>query len=401
MRKQVAVRDGLLLRAENIKKLEEQRAEKLEELKTLAKTVETEERAFTEEEENKFNTLEKEIEAIDKTIAAQERARDLEIKEGEKNRKKAKEEEETTLEERAFVDYIRGVVTEERASNLTMTDNGAVIPKSIMQKVIEKVVDICPVYQKADRYNLKGNISIPYYDEEAGAVKMAYQNEFSELSSNVGKFKSIDLSGYLAGALSLVSRQAINNVAFDVLGKIIEYMSVAIARFIEHECLIGTSGKCEGMSKMTNIVTAAATNKITSDELIDVQEAIPDVYQQDAIWIMNKKTRTSIRKLKDNDGNYLLNRDMSSKWGYTLLGKDVYCSDNMPEMAADAETIVYGDMTGLAVKVAEEASIEVLREKYATQHAIGVVSWIELDTKVQNEQKLSKLKMAAAPGVGG
>lgn len=396
MRKRVAVRYSLQLRAENLKKLEEQRAEKLEELKTLTQTAETEQRAFTEEEETRFDALEKEVKAIDKTIAAQERARELNIKKGEKERRKAGEDEKETLEERAFVDYVRGVVTEERASNLTMTDNGAIIPKSIMQKVIEKVIDICPVYQKADRYNIKGNISIPYYDETTGAVTMAYQNEFSELSSNVGKFKSIDLSGYLAGALSLISRQAINNAAFDVLGKIIEYMSVAIARFIEHECLIGTSGKCDGMSKMTNIVTAAASNKITADELIDVQEAIPDVYQKDAIWIMNKKTRSAIRKLKDNDGNYLLNRDMSAKWGYTLLGKDVYCSDNMPEMDTDAEVIIYGDMTGLAVKVAEEASIEVLREKYATQHAVGVVSWLEIDTKVQNEQKLAKLKMASA-----
>lgn len=396
MRKRVAVRYSLQLRAENLKKLEEQRAEKLEELKTLTQTAETEQRAFTEEEETRFDALEKEIKAIDKTIAAQERARELNIKKGEKERRKAGEDEKETLEERAFVDYVRGVVTEERASNLTMTDNGAIIPKSIMQKVIEKVIDICPVYQKADRYNIKGNISIPYYDETTGAVTMSYQNEFSELSSNVGKFKSIDLSGYLAGALSLISRQAINNAAFDVLGKIIEYMSVAIARFIEHECLIGTLGKCDGMSKMTNIVPAAASNKITADELIDVQEAIPDVYQKDAIWIMNKKTRSAIRKLKDNDGNYLLNRDMSAKWGYTLLGKDVYCSDNMPEMDTDAEVIIYGDMTGLAVKVAEEASIEVLREKYATQHAVGVVSWLEIDTKVQNEQKLAKLKMASA-----
>lgn len=399
MRKQVAVRYGLLLRAENLKKLEEQRAEKLEELKTLTSTVETEQRAFTEEEENKFNTLEKEIKAIDATIVAQERARKLEFQKNKKKKINDDDDEDMTLEERAFVDYIRGVTTEERATNLTMTDNGAIIPKSIMKKIIEKVVDICPVYQKADRYNLKGNISIPYYDETSGAITMAYQDEFTELSSNVGKFKSIDLSGYLAGALSVISRRAINNSEFDVLGKIIEYMSVAISKFIEHECLIGTSGKCDGMSKMTNIVTAAAPNKITGDELIDVQEAIPDVYQQEAIWIMNKKTRIAIRKLKDNDGNYLLNRDMSAKWGYTLLGKDVYCSDNMPTMGEDVEVIIYGDMTGLAVKVAEEASIEVLREKYATQHAIGVVSWLEIDTKVQNEQKLAKLKMAA--GVGG
>ena len=147
---------------------------------------------------------------------------------------------------------------------------------------------------------------------------------------------------------------------------------------------------------MTQVVTADSATAIKSDDLIELQDAVPDAFQSDSIWIMNKKTRTAIRKLKDNEGNYLLNRDMTAKWGYTLLGKDVYCSDNMPEMKASAETIVYGDMSGLSVKVSEDASIEVLREKYATQHAIGVVAWLEMDAKVSDEQKIAKLKMKAS-----
>lgn len=112
--------------------------------------------------------------------------------------------------------------------------------------------------------------------------------------------------------------------------------------------------------------------------------------------IENKATRTAIRKLKDSDGNYLLNRDVSARWGYTLLGKDVYCSDAMPKMAAKATAVYYGDFSGLAVKVAEDANIEVLREKYATQHAVGVVAWMEIDTKVEDSQKIAKLTMASA-----
>ena len=256
------------------------------------------------------------------------------------------------MEERAFVDYLRGNATEERAENLTFTDNGAVIPNSIMNKIIEKVVDICPVYQMADRYNVGGNISIPYYDEETSSITMAYADEFTELTSSSGSFKSIDLSGFLAGALTLVSKKL--------------------------------------------VIIAEAANAITADELIDVQEEVPDTYQGDCIWIMNKSTRKAIRKLKDSDGNYLLNRDVSAKWGYTLLGKDVYCSDNMDKMEAGKEAIIYGDMSGLAVKVTEEATIEVLREKYATMHAVGVVAWMEIDTKVADVQKIAKLKMKAS-----
>ena len=65
-------------------------------------------------------------------------------------------------------------------------------------------------------------------------------------------------------------------------------------------------------------------------------------------------------------------------------------------MAASKTAVVYGDMSGLAVKVSEDINIEVLREKYATQHAVGVVGWIEIDAKIENQQKIAVLKMAAA-----
>ncbi|WP_330612030.1 phage major capsid protein [Anaerostipes caccae] len=381
-------------RAENIKGLKEQRAAYLEELQGIVETAETEERAMSEEEQGKFDDLEKKIAGIDVTIKAKEKVRSMyPTKKTEQQEQKT---EELSVEERAFVDYLRGNATEERAENLTFTDNGAVIPNSIMNKIIEKVVDICPVYQMADRYNVGGNISIPYYDEETSSITMAYADEFTELTSSSGSFKSIDLSGFLAGALTLVSKKLMNNSNFNVLQKVIEYMGKAIAKFVEHECLIGTADKAAGMTGVKQVIIAEAANAITADELIDVQEEVPDTYQGDCIWIMNKSTRKAIRKLKDSDGNYLLNRDVSAKWGYTLLGKDVYCSDNMDKMEAGKEVIVYGDMSGLAVKVTEEATIEVLREKYATMHAVGVVAWMEIDTKVEDVQKIAKLKMKAS-----
>lgn len=89
-------------------------------------------------------------------------------------------------------------------------------------------------------------------------------------------------------------------------------------------------------------------------------------------------------------------KDMTAKWGYRLFGADVYCSDNVSAMEAGATAVIYGDMTGLAVKLSEDMNIENLREHFATQHAIGVVGWLEMDAKIQNEQKIAVLKMATA-----
>lgn len=392
--RKAVIRYGLQKRAEDLKTLMEQRAELVEELKALADTAELEKRAMTEEENEKFDGIEQKIKNIDETIDRVERARNIPTKKEKEEESANETEEPSELEMRAFEAHIRGEVLQERAgSNLTAGENGAVIPSSIVNKIIKKVHDICPIYQLATKYNVGGTLSIPYYDETDGNITMAYATEFSELESTSGKFKSIELKGFLAGALSKISKSLINNSQFAIVPFVVNEMAASISRWIENELLNGTTDKVEGLSKVAGI-TAASSTAITTDELIDVQEDIPDVFQANAIWIMNKKTRTAIRKLKDNDGNYILNKDATSRWGYTLFGKDVYTSENMPEMATGKRAILYGDMSGLAVKVSENMEIAVLREKFATQHAIGVVAWMELDSKVENSQKITGLTMA-------
>lgn len=380
------------------KKLMEQRAALQAEMQQLLDTAQNEERAMNEEETTKFDELEGKIKAIDTTVKAEERARDLSLNvHSNEHHEELRAEERAAAEEQAFADYIRGVVSEKRADvNMTTGDNGAVIPASIANKIIKKVYDICPIYQLADHYNVAGTLSIPYYDESTSAITMTYATEFAELEAKAGKFTSIELKGFLAGALTKVSKSLINNSTFDIVNFVVNQMAENIARWIEGECLNGTSDKVDGISKATQVVTAAAAAAITGDELIDLQEQVPDAYQTSCIWIMNKATRSAIRKLKNSDGDYLLQKDATARWGYKLFGADVYCSDNMDKMAAGKTAVVYGDMSGLAVKVSEDINIEVLREKYATQHAVGVVGWLEMDAKIENQQKIAVLKMAAA-----
>ena len=304
------------------------------------------------------------------------------------------EKEERALnEEKAFADYIRGVVTNERATNMTLTDNGAVIPTTIANRIIRKVYGISPILQRSTKYNVKGTLELPYYDESTQAITVAFAQEFQELESNIGKLDSITLTGYLAGALSLVSRSLINNSQFDIVAFVVDVMAYDISRFIE-DVLLNGKGSVTGLSDLTNVKTTASATSITADELILAQGKVKDVYQNNAIWIMSPATRDAIRSLKDEMGRYLLQDDISLPFGKSLLGKPIYVSDNMPEMTAGKNAIYYGDMSGLATKFAEELSIQVLREKYATMHAVGVVGWIEFDSKVENAQKIVTVKMA-------
>lgn len=388
----------------DLKKYLEMRAEKQEEMKKLIEAANNEERALREEERTQFDELEAEIRELDGTIQRMQSQRELEqsepMEDGDAGEEKGESDEENDI--RALDAYIRNGAEEREAANITAGANGAVVPSSIAQKIIQKVVDMCPIYQDATRYNVKGTLSIPYYDESTGDIQMEYADEFTEGESTGGKFKSISLKGFLARAICDVSKSLINNSQFNIVDFVITRMSRQISLFLERELLKGTEGKVEGLSGIGEgmTVTTGSAAKITADEIIDLQEAVPDRYQQGAYFIMNKATRTAVRKLKDGQGNYLLNKDANSRWGYTLFGKDVYTSDNMDKIGAGNTVMLYGDYSGLAVKVSEEVNIEVLRETKARQHVVEVLGFVEFDAKIENGQKIAQMKMKAEPEPG-
>lgn len=388
----------------NLKALTEQKVEKQTEMETLLNTVKTEERAFSDEESELFTQLESDIQRINETLDAIAKGRELtkepeaeETEDKKEEEEEMKEENKIAQEERAFENYIRGVVLETRDDvNLTKGDNGAIIPTSIAKKIIKKVYDVSPLLEKTTKYNVKGKLEIPYYNETSDAkVNMAYATEFVSLESNVGKFTTIELTGFLAGALAKLSKSLLNNSDFNLLNEVINIMSESIARWVEKELITGTTDKVDGLKGVTLGVTTASSTAITTDEIIKLKRSIKQQFQKNAIWIMNPETLTAISLLKDDNGRYLLQDDLTNDFGYTLLGKPVYESDNMPQIGAGNIAIYYGDMSGLATKFVEELEIEVLREKYADQHAIGVVAWMEFDAKVEDAQKISKLTCKA------
>ena len=371
----------------DLKKMFEMRAQKLAALKALIEKAKAEERAMNQDEITSFEALETEIRELDKTIEALEKTREL----TESEPQVPVEEEKRSVEERDYEAFDALIRSEEtRAGELTKGENGAVIPTTIANKIIEKVVEICPIFQDSDRYNVKGTLSIPYYDESTSDITMEYADEFTDGESKTGKFKSINLTGFLGRAISDVSISLINDSSFDVVGFVVRRMAGSIARFIEKELLKGTPNKIDGLSKGVQELKTAGAN-FTADEIIDLQELIPDAYQANAYFIMSRKTRTAVRKLKDGQGNYLLNKDANSRWGYTLFGHDVYTSENMDDVKAGATVMYYGDYTGLATKISENINIKVLTEVKARQHAVEVLGFVELDAKVQNAQKIAKL----------
>lgn len=402
----------------NLKYLSEQRSENQEKMQKILDTAKLEKRALSEEEIAKWSELKKLIDEIDATIKAEDESRKMEMEENKKEvgeEKSQKETESTEKEERAFVDFI--VTGEEKRANspgMSYGSNGAIVPTTIAKKIIEKVKELSPIYEKVEKFNTKGTLEIPVYDIDSdatsptGNVNVAYQgDEFTSLVAGQGKFKSVELKGYSHGALSVISRKLLNNTDIDITNFLTNKIAQAFAEFWEKELLVGTgstNNHMTGAISTTNLVvtgntTYTSANAAKIDKLIDLQLAVPQQYQKNAIWIMNKAVFTEIRKLKDGNGNYYMayGKGLTGGFDWEFLGKPVYISENMPAATtANNIPVLYGDFSGMAMKISQDLEIQLMREKYIDKNAVGIVGWAECDSKVQNNQMIAGLKMAAS-----
>lgn len=385
-----------------MKNLVEKRTQKKAELDALLEKAKTEVRAFTDAENAQFAALEAEIQQLDATIKAEERAMNISEKHVPLPENKPEQLTQEQLEERAFTDFLNGKIAEMRAGEQNVdwnNNNGAVIPTTIAKRIIDAVVDLCPILAGADVYHEKGILKIPKWTKANSThdVTVGYAAEFTPLTADSGKFTSVDLGGFLAGALVLVGKSVINSSAVNVTAFVIRKIAEKAAQFIEGELLKGTgTNAAQGALNTTNIITTGTAAKIGLDDLIALQSAVKQAYQKNACWTMSPATFTAIKQLKDTNNRPLLEPDTTKAFPYLLLGKPVHLSDNMDDIAANKLAVLYGDYSGLSVNFREDIGIEILREAYHTQHAIGIDCWFEFDSRITDEQKLAVLKIKAS-----
>lgn len=377
-----------------MKELIEKRNSIVEEINNLFKGAETEKRALTEDEQSTFEAKTAELKALDKTIEAKREARSLTMMDDETPKTpEAKEEKRSTeeLEERAFETYLR----EQRADgNMEKGTNGAVIPTTIANRIIDTVKQVAPIYALTTKFNVKGKLQFPVAKD---SITTGYQEEFTDIASSAVGFNNVELDGYLIGALSKVSVSLINNAQFDIVSYVVNKIAQSIAEFLEKELIVGNTN-IKGITdasyenKGVKKVETATKDKLTADDLIDTQAALKMNVQDGCTWLMNQAMLTKVRKLTDNNGQYILNPDLRTSFGYELLGKQVMISDEMP-----ADTVVYGNWSAMYVNIHEDINIRQLNEVYAAQHGVGFVAWAELDAKLVEQDKFAKLVNKAAP----
>ena len=112
-------------------------------------------------------------------------------------------------------------------------------------------------------------------------------------------------------------------------------------------------------------------------------------YRTGAIWVMNDRTALAVRKLKDEDGNLLWNKDKD-----TILGKKVIISNYMPDIEAGAKCVAFGDFSYYWIINESDFTIRALKDTFVMQQMVGYLSSFFLDGKLLRPEAIKVLKVA-------
>ena len=130
------------------------------------------------------------------------------------------------------------------------------------------------------------------------------------------------------------------------------------------------------------VVTGTAGAIDDGDPIIELVYALGAEYRANATFVMNSKTAGTVRKLKDADGRFLWSDGLSQGEPARLMGYPVLIAEDMPDVAADAMAIAFGDFAN-GYTIAERPDVRVLRDPfsakphvlfYATKRVGGAVS---------------------------
>lgn len=330
------------------KKIEARLAQIKTELETRAAELTAEELEALEKEVGDLQTERAAIDAaIEKrntllaTIAAGEQVDGAEptvLRAFDKDKDDKGEDKYGTMAYRkAFMQYVtRGtaIPTEYREDQSTKTtDVGAVVPTTILDKIVSKMESVGGIYALVTKTAYKGGVSIP-------------KQTLKPVATWVAEGKGSDKQKYTGGNITFAYHKlrcavsvsfetdTMSIAAFETL--LVNNIVEAMVKALEKAIVAGT-----GTGQPTGIITSAEYAEIVEvaaqdyDSLVRAEAAVPEAYETTAKWCMSKKTFMGYVGMTDKQGQPIarVNYGVNGKPERYLLGREVVLTEHLPNFS--------------------------------------------------------------------
>ncbi len=266
----------------------------------------------------------------------------------------------------------------------TDSEGGYLVPDEFEHTLVEALEEenffrgIATVIQTSS-----GDRKIPVVATKGTASWIDEEGAYPESDDSFGQ---VSIGAYKVATMLKVSDELLNDSVFDLEA----YISKEFGRRIgakEEEAFFTGDGK----GKPTGIfnaaggasdgVTTAAAN-ITFDDVMDLFYAVKSPYRKKAVWVLNDTTVKALRKLKDNNGNYIWQPSVQAGQPDMILNRPYHTSAYVPEVAAGAKVMAFGDFSYYWIADRQGRSFKRLNELFAANGQVGFLASQRVDGKL-------------------
>ena len=266
----------------------------------------------------------------------------------------------------------------------TDSEGGYLVPDEFEHTLVEALEEenffrgIATVIQTSS-----GDRKIPVVATKGTASWIDEEGAYPESDDSFGQ---VSIGAYKVATMLKVSDELLNDSVFDLEA----YISKEFGRRIgtkEEEAFFTGDGK----GKPTGIFNAAggasdgvttAAASITFDDVMDLFYALKSPYRRKAVWVLNDTTVKALRKLKDNNGNYIWQPSVQAGQPDMILNRPYHTSAYVPEVAAGAKVMAFGDFSYYWIADRQGRSFKRLNELFAANGQVGFLASQRVDGKL-------------------
>lgn len=277
---------------------------------------------------------------------------------------------------------------------------GYLAPPEYVRELLKTVTEISPIRTIARvRTTGQRSVQIPKRSGQFSANWVAEQGSRSETEGYNVALEEVP--AHELYALVDISEQNLEDTVFDLEAEMQSEFAEQFAKAEGTAFVSGNSvGKPEGLLTNSSVseVNSGNGTALLADGLITLVHSIKSEYSNNGSFVFNRTTLAAIRKLKDTAGQYVFQAGMSLQGGVpnTILGFPYVQATDMPDVAANAFPVLFGDFSR-AYMIVDRVALAVQRDPF-TQATSGNVRYVarrRVGGQVVQAEAIVKQKVSA------
>jgi len=318
----------------------------------------------------------------------------------------------------AFESYVRsGETSGLRALELkalsagSNADGGYLVPPEVETQIGQRLTAISPIRSIAGVRTISGNVYKKPFMTAGPAVGWVGETDARTQTTSPTldelSFPAMELYAMPAATATLLEDAAVNIdqwLAQEVEQVFAAQEGTAFVSgdgsnkpkgFLSYTAVDNASWTWGDIGYVASGAAGAFPSSDPSDVLVDLVYAVNAGYRQNAVFVMNRKTQSAIRKFKDSGGSYLWQPPAQAGGKASLMTFRVIEAEDMPDIAANSLSIAFGDFNR-GYLIVDRAGVTVLRDPYTAKPYVLFYTTKRVGGGVQDFDAIKLMKFAAS-----